>query len=80
MQTVNMLQAKTNLSKLAAAIESGEESEVILARNGRPVARIVPLAQPFVGQRIGVAAGRFVVPSSIDVDNPEIQALFEQGA
>lgn len=77
MQMVNMLQAKSNLSKLAAATESGEETEVILAPNGRPVARIVPLAQPTVSKRIGVAAGRFVVPADIDGDNPEIQTLFE---
>jgi len=77
MQMVNMLQAKSNLSKLAAAIESGEETEIILARNGRPVARIVPLAQPAAGKRIGVAAGHFVVPTDIDADNDEIRVLFD---
>lgn len=43
MPTVNMLEAKTNLSKLVEAVESGAEKEVILARNGKPVARIVPI-------------------------------------
>jgi prevent-host-death family protein len=41
--TVNMLDAKTRLSKLVEAVESGTESEIIIARNGKPAARIVPL-------------------------------------
>ena len=39
---VNVHQAKTQLSKLIAAAESGEE--VIIARNGKPAVRIVPVA------------------------------------
>lgn len=77
MQTVNMLQAKSSLSKLVADIESGAETEVILARNGRPVARIVPLAAPAQGRRIGIAAGEFVVPPGVDCQDPEMLELFE---
>lgn len=40
---VNMLEAKTKLSKLVEAAERGEE--VILARKGTPVARIVPVQE-----------------------------------
>ena len=43
MTVVNMLEAKNNLSKLVEAVESGGESEIIIARNGRPAVRIVPL-------------------------------------
>src|ERR1019366_938006 len=43
MKTVNMLQAKSTLSKLVEAIESGREEEVIIARNGRPAAQLVPV-------------------------------------
>ncbi len=39
MTTVNVREAKTNLSKLLAQVEAGEE--VVIARNGRPVARLV---------------------------------------
>ena len=41
MTTVNMHEAKSNLSKLVEAVETGETEEVIIARNGKPVARIV---------------------------------------
>ncbi len=80
MQTVNMLEAKSSLSKLVAAIESGDETEVVLARNGRPVARIVPLAASAAGARIGIAKGHFVVPAGLDRQDPEMVALFEEGA
>ena len=75
MPIVNMLDAKTNLSKLVEAVETGAEREVIIARNGRPVARLVPI-RPAEGQRIGVAKGAFVVPDSIDADNAEIEEIF----
>ena len=58
MGTVNMLEAKSTLSRLVEAIESGEETEIIIARNGRPAARLVPLVTTAVGKRIGVAKGR----------------------
>jgi prevent-host-death family protein len=41
---VNIHHAKTNLSKLIAAAESGEE--VIIARNGAPAVRLVPVQKP----------------------------------
>ena len=39
MQSINMLQAKTSLSRLVEAIEQGQEREIIIARNGRPAAK-----------------------------------------
>lgn len=45
MSVTNIHKAKTNLSKLVEAAERGEE--VIIARNGKPVAAIVPVAKPF---------------------------------
>lgn len=61
MITVNMLEAKTNLSKLVEAVESGAEPEIILARNGKPVAKIVPLnGEPALKpKRLGIAEGEF---------------------
>lgn len=76
MQTVNMLQAKSTLSKLVEAIESGSEEEVIIARNGRPAAKLVPVEDVVLGHRIGVAKGRFVAPANIDASNAQIAALF----
>lgn len=79
MTTVNMLDAKTNLSKLVEAVETGTEAEVIIARNGRPVAKLVPIA-PRQGQRIGVARGAFIVPDTIDAENATVEALFSGSA
>ena len=76
MPVVNMLEAKNTLSRLVDAVESGAEPEVIIARNGRPAARLVPLDAGASGPRLGVARGRFEVPDSIDADNAEIAEMF----
>lgn len=75
---INMLDAKTSLSKLVQALESGAESEFIIARSGRPAARLLPLSQPRSdrSRRLGVAKGRFAVPDDIDRSNAEVQELF----
>lgn len=75
---VNMLEAKNQLSRLVEAIESGEQGEVVIARNGRPVARLTSLRPARPERRLGVARGCFPVPASIDAANPLIQELFEQ--
>jgi prevent-host-death family protein len=76
MQTVNMLQAKSSLSRLVEAVEQGQEREIVIARNGRPVAKLVPMDTALSGKRIGVAKGLFVVPDSIDAHNDEVAQLF----
>lgn len=79
MLTVNMLDAKNNLSKLVEQVESGKEPEVVIARNGKPAARLVRFATKATGKRIGVAKGCFDVPDSIDADNEEVAKLFSSG-
>lgn len=76
MRSVNMLQAKTTLSRLVEAIELGEEREIVIARNGRPVARLVPVDTQQAGSRLGVAKGLFEVPEDIDAHNDEVARLF----
>ena len=76
MQTVNMLQAKSSLSRLVEAVEQGQKREIVIARNGRPVAKLVPMDTAPSGTRIGVAKGLFVVPDSIDAHNDEVAQLF----
>lgn len=80
MPTVNMLTAKTNLSKLVEAVESGAESEVIIARNGRPAARLVPLAVD-TSKRLGYFDGKYPTMSLEDFDaaDEEIAKMFEDG-
>jgi prevent-host-death family protein len=80
MTIVNMLEAKTNLSKLVEAVESGVESEVIIARNGKPAARLVAVRRSDRKPLIGVAKGQFEVPDDIDADNDEIASLFNDDA
>ena len=76
MPHVNMLQAKSNLSKLVDLVESGQQREIVIARNGRPAARLVPLRDASAGQRLGVAKGRFALPDSIDSNNAAVAELF----
>jgi prevent-host-death family protein len=76
---VNMLEAKTHLSRLVEAIETGAEREVVIARNGRPVARLTSLESEPRPRRLGLARDQFTAPESIDTSNPLIAELFEQG-
>jgi antitoxin (DNA-binding transcriptional repressor) of toxin-antitoxin stability system len=76
---VNVFEAKTQLSRLLRLIEMGRESSVIIARNGRPIARIVPLKSSPVSRRIGVARGRFTVPDNFDDVDDKIVSLMTGG-
>lgn len=76
MPTVNIFKAKTELSKLVEAVESGAEAEIIIARNGKPAARLVPIAKVDVSKRIGIAKGKFVAPDPDPELDAEIAALF----
>lgn len=76
MQAINMFEAKTSLSRLVDAIEQGREREIIIARNGRPAAKLVPVDDVPRAKRIGVAKGAFLVPDDIDVSNEEVKRLF----
>ncbi len=73
MRVVNVHQAKTHLSRLIEEVEKGDE--VVIARAGRPVARLVPL-RPI--KRLGLLEGRLTVPEDFDAPLPEeIIAAFE---
>lgn len=75
MTTVNLLDAKTRLSQLVEAVESGAEAEILIARNGKPAARLVPIScRP--GVVLGVARGRFMAPEDLNADDDVIAALF----
>ena len=80
MTTVNIFEAKSSLSRLIHEVESGAQPEIIIARNGRPAARLVPIPAGSADRRIGVAEGRFEVPDDLDLDNPEVAELFGAGS
>ena len=62
MPTVNVHQAKTQLSRLLAQAEAGEE--VVIARRGQPVVRLVA-CKPKVTRRFGSMKGKIVVDDSV---------------
>ncbi|MFT4029315.1 MAG: type II toxin-antitoxin system Phd/YefM family antitoxin [Protaetiibacter sp.] len=77
MTTVNIHEAKTHLSRLLARVAEGET--VIIAKAGRPVARLSPIEpeEPRL-PRIGFMAGQISVPDDFDtMYEDEIAALFE---
>ncbi|MDY0301417.1 MAG: hypothetical protein RBQ99_07525 [Trichlorobacter sp.] len=76
MQPDNIFEAKYDLSDLVETLETGKEDEIIIARNGRPVARLALLASEPLGTRLGIAKGKFVLPESFDDDNSVITKLF----
>lgn len=64
-----MHEAKTGLSKLVAELEKGAETEIVIARNGKPVAKLVPIEQIAKKPKLlGIAEGMF------DFDYEEFQA------
>ena len=74
---MNVLEAKTNFSKIIAILERKEESEVIVAKAGKPVVKITLYNElEDVSKRIGIAKGKFVVPDDIDECNDEIAKMF----
>lgn len=79
MRAVNMLQAKSSLSRLVSEIEQGKAREIVIARNGRPAARLVPIEAAPVAKRIGIAKGKIKVPDDIDKRNDEVARLFYGG-
>jgi antitoxin (DNA-binding transcriptional repressor) of toxin-antitoxin stability system len=80
MPVVNMLEAKSSLSRLVEAVESSAEAEIVIARNGRPAARLVAIQAKPAGKRIGIAKGKFKVLDSVDADDATIAALFAGSA
>ena len=75
MQTVNILEAKTHLSRFVEDIASGNHDVIVIARNGKPAAQLVPIDQRPI--KIGVLKGKYRISPNIDVDNAEIAAEFE---
>lgn len=66
---VNMLDAKTRLSELVAAAESGQD--VVIARNGAPAVRLVPVVAEHRPVRLGVLAGEIELGDDFDEPVPD---------
>ncbi len=72
MKPINLYEAKTHLSELVRRASEGEE--IVIARNGRPSARLVPLA-PTASRRPGRWKGRVSYAPDYDQADDEIAAL-----
>ncbi|MGH7720620.1 MAG: type II toxin-antitoxin system Phd/YefM family antitoxin [Gemmatimonadaceae bacterium] len=76
MRTINVHEAKTHLSKLLEDVRAG--AEIVIAKAGKPVARLVPVRKARKRRKLGVLAGKFSVPSDFDAPLPDdVLAEFE---
>ena len=66
---VNIHEAKTHLSKLLARVREGEE--IVIAKAGKPIARLVPLVEQPVRRLPGSAKGKVMVAPDFDTPLPE---------
>lgn len=74
--TVNIYEAKTHLSRLVEQAAAGEE--IIIARGGKPVARLSQLVEPARKLRFGVLKGQVRIAADFDAPLPdEVIAAFE---
>lgn len=78
MKTVNVHEAKTHLSRLLEEVEAGQE--VVIARAGRPVARLTALQPARPPRQLGALAGLYAVPEDWDAPLPaDVVARFGGG-
>ncbi len=76
MQTVNIHHAKTHLSRLVDLAAQGEE--IVIARAGTPVARLVPLGSRPASKRLGLLKGKIRIKGDFDAPLPDaVLAAFE---
>lgn len=76
MTQVNMLEAKTDLSKLVKLLETKQEDVIYLARNGTAVVQMTLIPKKPVGKRIGVAEGKFKVPDEFEAWDKEVEEKY----
>jgi prevent-host-death family protein len=69
MSVVNIHAAKTQLSRLVDAAAAGEE--IIIARAGKPVARLVAFTAQSERRQLGMLAGQLKVPADFDAPLPD---------
>ncbi|MDQ1347113.1 MAG: hypothetical protein QG573_482 [Acidobacteriota bacterium] len=78
MVTVNIHEAKTQLSKLVEQVVQGET--LVIARAGKPLVKVTALSAPPAPRRLGFLAGEIAVPDDFDrMGGVEIASLFGVG-
>jgi prevent-host-death family protein len=74
MQLVNVHQAKTQLSKLLDQVAKGEE--VVIARHGKPVAKLSPVEEHLPPRQPGALRGQIWIADNFDEFDEELEELF----
>ena len=69
MKAVNVHEAKTHLSRLLARVADGEE--IVIAKAGRPVAKLVGFRAPVGRRRLGTARGKIVIHGDFKAPLPK---------
>lgn len=77
MKTVNMHQAKTHLSRLVEEAAAGEE--IVIARAGKPLVRLVAVAVTDGPRQLGALAGKVLERDDAWTAYPDLQARFYGG-
>jgi len=76
MQTVNIHEAKTHFSRLVDAAAAGEE--IVIAKAGKPTARLLPVEHPKAARRFGALKGKMRIADDFDTPLPDdVVAAFE---
>lgn len=75
-QIINIYQAKKHLSRLAD--EAAQGADIIIARGGKPIARLCRLPPKAKKRKLGVLEGRFKIPQNFNAPLPgDALAAFE---
>jgi prevent-host-death family protein len=69
MKTVNIHEAKTHLSRLAEEVAGGEE--IIVAKAGRPMMKLVPIEKKPKQRKIGMLKGKMRIAKDFDAPLPD---------
>jgi len=76
MREVDIHEAKTHLSRLLKEVEAG--AEITVTKDGHPIAKLVPIAQPPGKRKLGFLEGKLKVGADFDDPLPEdVLASFE---
>lgn len=79
MESVNIHDCKTNLSRLLSRVELGEE--IVISNRGKPIAKLVPfISSSDRRASLGQDKGKFVVPDDFNALPSDILSAFEGGA
>lgn len=76
MRTFNIHEAKTQLSRLVDEVAAGDE--IIIAKAGKPLAKLLPLQVDNKKRKLGILAGKLIVPADFDAPlSNEVLGEFE---